>query len=66
MRTLGAVSAVNLDGGGSTTMVAGGALVNRPSGGTERPDGDFVIARPRRTAPTSPISPLSPTSPSSS
>jgi hypothetical protein len=48
MRSLGAVSAVNLDGGGSTTMVAGGALVNRPSGGAERADGDFVVVLPRR------------------
>ena len=48
MRSLGAVSAVNLDGGGSTTMVAGGALVSRPSAGAERADGDFVIALPRR------------------
>jgi hypothetical protein len=48
MRALGAVSAVNLDGGGSTTMVAGGALVSRPSGGAERADGDFVVALPRR------------------
>lgn len=33
----GAVEAVNFDGGGSTTCVVGGALVNRPSDGTERP-----------------------------
>jgi Phosphodiester glycosidase len=44
MRVLGAVSALNLDGGGSTTMVAGGRLVNRPSDGAERADGDFVVA----------------------
>jgi exopolysaccharide biosynthesis protein len=31
MLALGAVWAVNLDGGGSTTMVAGGRVVNRPS-----------------------------------
>lgn len=31
MRALGSVWAVNLDGGGSTTMVAGGRVVNRPS-----------------------------------
>ena len=28
---LGATDALNLDGGGSTTMVVGGAVVNRPS-----------------------------------
>jgi hypothetical protein len=31
---LGAVEAINLDGGGSSTMVAGGSLINRPEGGT--------------------------------
>jgi exopolysaccharide biosynthesis protein len=31
MRRLGAVDAVNLDGGGSTTMVARGRVVNRPA-----------------------------------
>jgi exopolysaccharide biosynthesis protein len=31
MRALGAVWAVNLDGGASTTMVAGGKLANSPS-----------------------------------
>ncbi|MCC3774651.1 phosphodiester glycosidase family protein [Streptomyces sp. UNOB3_S3] len=34
MRSLGAVDALNLDGGGSTTMVVGGRLVNRPSDST--------------------------------
>jgi hypothetical protein len=51
MRALGAVSALNLDGGGSTTMVAGGRLVNRPSDGAERADGDFVVAVSRRAQP---------------
>lgn len=31
MLTLGAFEALNLDGGGSTTLVAGGQVVNRPS-----------------------------------
>jgi hypothetical protein len=31
---LGAVEAMNLDGGGSSTMVADGTLINRPEGGT--------------------------------
>ncbi|MCA6096024.1 phosphodiester glycosidase family protein [Streptomyces sp. SCA3-4] len=34
MRALGAVDALNLDGGGSTTMVVGGRVVNRPSDST--------------------------------
>ncbi|MDB5102158.1 MAG: PhosphodieSPTER glycosidase [Cyanobacteria bacterium RYN_339] len=36
MRDLGAVDAVNLDGGGSTAMAIGGQLVNHPSDGVER------------------------------
>jgi hypothetical protein len=40
---LGMRNAVNLDGGGSTTMVAGGALVNTPSGGIERAVGDALV-----------------------
>ena len=34
---LGAVTAMALDGGGSTTMAFDGRLLNRPSGGRERP-----------------------------
>ncbi|MEU3355419.1 phosphodiester glycosidase family protein [Streptomyces sp. NPDC037389] len=34
MRSLGAVNALNFDGGGSTTMVVGGRLINRPSDST--------------------------------
>jgi hypothetical protein len=34
MVELGAVEAMNLDGGGSSTMVADGALINRPEGGS--------------------------------
>jgi exopolysaccharide biosynthesis protein len=30
MSGVGARAAINLDGGGSTSLVAGGALVNRP------------------------------------
>ncbi|MEE1926822.1 phosphodiester glycosidase family protein [Streptomyces sp. TRM 70351] len=48
MRALGAVDALNLDGGGSTTMVVDGALVSRPSDAAgERPDGDAVVLVPR-------------------
>jgi exopolysaccharide biosynthesis protein len=45
---LGAVDAINLDGGGSTTMVVGDQVLNRPSDPTgERENGDaiLVIAR---------------------
>lgn len=37
LQTLGAVDAYNLDGGGSSTMVFKGKLINRPSDGHERP-----------------------------
>ncbi|MFC9909907.1 phosphodiester glycosidase family protein [Streptomyces sp. NPDC127197] len=40
---LGLRDAVNLDGGGSTTMSVEGALVNRPSGTAERPVGDALV-----------------------
>lgn len=46
-RRLGMVDAVNLDGGGSTTMVVGGELVNAPSGATERAVGDALVFRAR-------------------
>jgi len=35
MLGLGAVQALNLDGGGSSTLVVNGTLINRPVGGTE-------------------------------
>ncbi|HEV7652811.1 MAG TPA: phosphodiester glycosidase family protein [Actinophytocola sp.] len=44
---LGMVEAVNLDGGGSTTMVVRGAVINHPSDATgERPVGDAVLVLP--------------------
>ena len=46
MRRLGAVDAVNLDGGGSSTMVVGSDVVNRPSDGRERPVGDAALILP--------------------
>ena len=36
MRKLGSVQALNLDGGGSSTLVVRGDVVNRPSDGHER------------------------------
>ncbi|MGV9455367.1 phosphodiester glycosidase family protein [Streptomyces sp. NPDC003635] len=48
MRSLGAVQALNLDGGGSTAMAVDGALVNVPSDATgERAVGDTVQVLPR-------------------
>jgi exopolysaccharide biosynthesis protein len=45
---LGAVEAINLDGGGSTTMVIHNKIVNRPSDQTgERPVSDAILVFPR-------------------
>lgn len=38
--------AINLDGGGSSTMVAAGTMVNTPSGTEERPVGDALVFVP--------------------
>jgi exopolysaccharide biosynthesis protein len=44
---LGAAEAINLDGGGSTTMVVKGAILNRPSDVTgERPISDAILVQP--------------------
>jgi hypothetical protein len=51
MQALGAVQALNLDGGGSTTMVVGGTLLGRPSDATgERPVGDAIMVFARATS----------------
>ncbi|MFE1441272.1 phosphodiester glycosidase family protein [Streptomyces sp. NPDC058739] len=48
MRGLGAVNALNLDGGGSTAMVVNGELQGLPSDRTgERPDGDALVVLAR-------------------
>ena len=47
MQALGAIEAVNLDGGGSTTLTLGMEIANRPSDPTgERPIGDAIVIRP--------------------
>jgi hypothetical protein len=46
---LGVTEAINLDGGGSTTMVVENTIVNRPSDPTgERPVSDAILVLPRR------------------
>ncbi|MEV4989868.1 phosphodiester glycosidase family protein [Pseudarthrobacter sp. LMD1-1-1.1] len=46
-KSLGMVNAMNLDGGGSTTMVEGGQVMNSPSDATgERPIGDALLLLP--------------------
>ncbi|MFW6692319.1 phosphodiester glycosidase family protein [Streptomyces sp. MAR4 CNX-425] len=48
-RALGLRDAVNLDGGGSTTMAVGGEVVGDPSDGAgERPVGDALLILPNR------------------
>ena len=54
MQALGARDAVNLDGGGSTTLALGATQITRPSDPTgERPVGDAIVltARPRTASP---------------
>lgn len=47
MRELGANNAMNLDGGGSSEMVVGGTIVNKPSDGRERYVGDTLVVLPK-------------------
>jgi exopolysaccharide biosynthesis protein len=47
MRGLGAVSALNLDGGGSSTMVVKKRLKNVPSDGKERPVSSAILVLPK-------------------
>jgi exopolysaccharide biosynthesis protein len=46
MRALGARDALSLDGGGSTTLVVNGRVVNRPSDGAERAVSDALVVTP--------------------
>ena len=49
MAEWGCREAINLDGGGSATMVAGGRIVNHPSDAAgERPVSDALLVRARR------------------
>lgn len=45
LRELGAVDALNLDGGGSTTLVVRGRVANRPSDPAERPVTNALVVR---------------------
>ena len=49
MKTLGCRDALNLDGGGSTTLYLRGSVVNSPSdaGNRERPVSDAICILPR-------------------
>lgn len=48
MIQLGAVNAINLDGGGSTTLAAHGILLNSPSGGVERAIANALLVMANR------------------
>jgi len=51
-RRIGLTDALNLDGGGSTTMVIAGSVVNQPSDPTgARTVSDVLLVMPRRRAP---------------
>lgn len=43
LKKLGGRSAINLDGGGSSTMLVKGRVVNRPSDGRERPISNGIV-----------------------
>lgn len=45
-KALGLRDAINLDGGGSSTMVAKGGLINKPAGSAERKVGDALVYTP--------------------
>jgi len=47
MQQLGAIDAMNLDGGGSSEMVVNGKTVNHPSDGPERSLGDALVIVPK-------------------
>ncbi|OGC10644.1 hypothetical protein A3J90_08545 [candidate division WOR-1 bacterium RIFOXYC2_FULL_37_10] len=47
LKALGAVSALNLDGGGSSTMVVRGKIKNTPSGGAQRKISNAILFEPQ-------------------
>lgn len=47
MKRLGAVDAMNLDGGGSTTFFLMGKVLNSPSDGRERPVSQALVIKPK-------------------
>lgn len=56
MIDLGATEAINLDGGGSSQMVIGDKLINRPGGSRfERPVATFLAIMPADSVPTFPV-----------
>lgn len=54
MKRYGAIEAINLDGGGSTTLVVRYLIVNSPSDGTERPVSNAWLVFDEGLRPTTP------------
>lgn len=50
MQELGAVDAMNLDGGGSSELVVNDKVMNKPSDGRERKVGDALVIAPAKLA----------------
>jgi exopolysaccharide biosynthesis protein len=63
LRSLGAEWALNLDGGGSTTMVVEGDVKGSPSDGRERPVSSALLLLPRKDAGERPSPPAPSPSP---
>jgi hypothetical protein len=57
MLRLGAVNAINLDGGGSTTLVVNGEVANTPSDGGERLLTDAWVVVPKAVPAPAPVEP---------
>lgn len=62
-RYLGARDAINLDGGGSSTMWVKGRIVNRPSDGHERRVGNALLVLPFADSREPPMAPTPPSTP---
>ncbi len=52
MKSLGCVTAANLDGGGSSEMIVNNAIVNKPSGGSERAIGTAFMVYAKKNLTT--------------
>ncbi|MEB3285288.1 MAG: phosphodiester glycosidase family protein [Candidatus Sericytochromatia bacterium] len=57
LKDLGNIEAINLDGGGSTTMWLRGKVIGSPSEGRERPVSTALLVLPRREPPVAAVSP---------
>lgn len=60
MKEMGAVQAMNLDGGGSSALWLKGRTINSPSDGRERPVSTALLVLPRRSGDLSAQAPVGP------